>query len=455
MSQEIPLEFVDRSGTDCVKWDIPHSHPSPMMMWVADMEIASPKPVVDAITKRAAHHAYGYPVAPKEVNECIRQWAAKCFNWDISTEWISHSPGVCGSVAASIQAFTQPGDRIVVLSPIYFPLTNLPEDNGREAVRSSLIFDDKTRKWNINWDDFERKISLPRVKMFILCNPHNPTGRMWTREELTRLGELCLKHEVLIVSDEIHWDFALPREGSTPMHVPIASISPELSRNTLTFSAPSKTFNIPSFQFSFCIASNPRLREGFNVFLSRNAAFAENVFAFPAAIAAYTHCYQWVRDCDALFRKHCTMVYEMFSKDKFKGLVDVVDQEATFLLFINMNKAINYFHEKAMAKAGGATDELRLSNDKALFPLPRNTHPVTGAVLVDPAAPAAEFNRRTAGALKDFIFQKTGVLFNEGSQFGIDGDGWVRMNVGTKTENVEETLKRLESLFDTLFAAYP
>ena len=143
-------------------------------------------------------------------------------------------------MALCIHAFTNPGDRIVVLSPIYFPLTNLPEDNGREAVRSTLLFNEKTHKFEVDWLDFESKLAQPNTKMFILCSPHNPCGRLWTREELTRMGELCLKHNVLIVSDEIHWDFAFPLtnpDGRTRRHIPIASISREIGDITCLHSS--------------------------------------------------------------------------------------------------------------------------------------------------------------------------------------------------------------------------
>ena len=212
--------------------------------------------------KRAQHRAYGYLQCPDRVKDCIQQWAEKSFGWKIEKDWITIMNGVCLSlclficlhfhhnlgisVALCINTFSHPGDGIVVLSPIYYPLTNLSEDNGRVVHRSSLKFNPETHRYEIDWDDFEAKLALPRTKIYINCSPHNPSGRLWTREELLRIGQLCLKHHVLIVSDEIHWDFALPikdKDGKEPRHIPIASVSPEIADITRMLFSPVYLFH--------------------------------------------------------------------------------------------------------------------------------------------------------------------------------------------------------------------
>lgn len=436
-----------------------------MMMWVADLDIATPKPVHEAIIKRARHPAYGYPNFPKSAREAVRGWIKKCHGWDVDDEWLIFEPGVCGSVVVAIRALTSPGDRVLVLSPIYFPLTNIPNDNGRRAERSTLIWNEKERRFDIDWDDFEAKLALPRMKMLVFCNPHNPCGRSWTREELERIGNLCIKHNVIILSDEIHWDFVYGRKnekGEEVKHVTFGNITKEISDRTIVLSAPSKTFNIPSLQFSFVICPNKEYRSAFMEEAHAAAMWMENVFGPPAVTAAYNECEQWVRDCDALYLKHNDMMIEQLESEDMKGLLQVVKADSTFLIGINMNPAIQYFHKKALEKKGlTETEETR--SDPSLYPIPRSTDPMTGKPLIPWTIEKKEgetpirklYHRRDSHALSDFIFKHTGVYFNDGVGFGHDFDGWVRMNVGCPTKNVEETLRRIRKLITDLLAEYP
>ncbi|KAA6380585.1 MAG: Cystathionine beta-lyase [Streblomastix strix] len=448
---DIPLEFVDRLGTNCVKWDLnipTKSDKKPIYAWVADSELAVPAPVHQVIMKRASHPVYGYPSAPKAVNEAIQHWIKSRFNWDIQISWITLSPGVCTSMAIAIQAFSQPGDIIVTSSPIYFPCTNIPEDNGRRVLHSKLIFNDETKKFEINFKDLEAKLGQPNVKIYLLVSPHNPAGRIFTRDELLKIAELCLKNKVTIISDEIHWDFDFPlddedkKEGESvrySRHIPLASLSKEISDNTILLSAPSKTFNLPALQLSYAIVSNPKLKQQFDLQLRRNCSWVENPLAFPAVIAAYTQCSSWVDKTRRLYRDNFLTVKNFFLQEKYKNLVDVVEQEATFLLFLNFNKAIAHFKY---------TDPTTMLD---VYPFPRNTDIVTGKPLTPLIVDGGSLDPRNPKAIQSFFFERIAVMFNEGSQFGLqDGDGWARINLSTDPKLIQEIVHRVGELLDQL-----
>ncbi|KAK2953493.1 Cystathionine beta-lyase [Blattamonas nauphoetae] len=436
------VTFIDRRGSKCIKWDIPANHPDPIFMWVADTDIEVPGPVMEAIQKRAAFPVFGYPIVPPEMAQSIKSWCQRRFDWEIETPWISFTTGVCIGMSQCIQALGRPGDSVVLLSPVYYPMTTIPTALGFHVLRSSLTHSSTTNKWEIDWKDLEEKLARPTTTEFIFCSPHNPCGRVWTKEELQRMGDLCVKHNVSIISDEIHWDFILPEldaEGNPvstpkPKHIPMASVSDAISQITVTLSAPSKTFNVPALQLSYMIAKNPKMRLAIKQQMDRQSlSFIESIFGFEALPVAYGQCEGWVDAIDVHYARMARKVQTFCNDPKYSKFVKSPKHESTFLMLLDFNGAIEYF--KYTDKDG-----------KVVYPLSPNRCPKTGKWLVEPLDPVHP------SALVDCVSKLSGVVLQEGYMFGEEAEGWLRMNIGAKPETVDEALRRLGVMFDELLA---
>ena len=236
-------KIVDRRNTDCVKWnnEIPEDV---LPMFIADMDFEVLPEIVEALQKRVNQHIYGYTVLTPAYKNAVVSWMKTRHNWEIQPEWIVPIFGVVPALNASVQAYTQAGDAVLITPPVYGPFSRSVENNGRRLVKSSLI--NNNGHYTIDFEDFEAKIVNENVKMFILCSPHNPVGRVWTKEELTKIIDICVKHEVMIISDEIHQDFVYKPNK----HVPTASINKDATKYIVTCTAPSKTFNLAGLQTS-------------------------------------------------------------------------------------------------------------------------------------------------------------------------------------------------------------
>lgn len=275
-------EIVDRRGTDAKKYLL---YPEDVLpMWIADSDFKAPQPVIDALTRRIAQGVYGYPPISGQLKRAAARWQTVRFGWKVDPEWVEYVPGVIAGVICAVRALSRPGDNIVIQSPCYAPFADLAAHNGRHLLRNQLILRDG--HYEIDFEDFEEKASDPRTRLFILCNPHNPTGRVFTREELTRLGEICLRHHVIVLADEIHHDVVYA--GSR--HIPFASLSPELAARTVSFMNPSKTFNVPGFRTAAFIAENPLLKDAVHQVVVDNKAFGENLCGTIAFCTAYESC---------------------------------------------------------------------------------------------------------------------------------------------------------------------
>ena len=275
-------EIVDRRGTDAKKYLL---YPEDVLpMWIADSDFKAPQPVIDALTRRIAQGVYGYPAVSGRLRRAAARWQTVRFGWDVDPDWVEYVPGVIAGVICAVRALSRPGDGIVIQSPCYPPFADLAAHNGRRLLRNQLILRDG--HYEIDFEDFEKKASDPRTRLFILCNPHNPTGRVFTREELARLGEICLRHHVIVLADEIHHD--LVYAGSR--HIPFASLSPELAARTISFMNPSKTFNVPGFRTAAFIAENPQLKDAVHQVVVDNKAFGENLCGTIAFCTAYEAC---------------------------------------------------------------------------------------------------------------------------------------------------------------------
>ena len=250
--------IIERRNTGSVKHDTAEAHGLPgdvLPLWVADMDFRAPECVSDALRKAADHGIFGYTVPTESYFDAVQNWFAGNFGWKPEKDWIQFSPGVVFALSAAIRAMTAPGDAVLVQPPVYYPFYQVIANNGRRLVESPLVYADG--RYSIDFEDFEAKIRENHVKLFILCSPHNPICRVWTREELERLGQICRRYGVKVVSDEIHCDFTWPGHRHTPF--PVAC--PELAEETVVCTAPSKSFNLAGLQISNILIPGAQLRQ--------------------------------------------------------------------------------------------------------------------------------------------------------------------------------------------------
>lgn len=271
---------IPRRGTDSYKWDSAKSG-DVLPMWVADMDFHTAPAIVDALCRRVQHGIFGYTRVPDSYYKAITDWFARRHSWAINREWIIYTSGVVPAVSAIIKALTVPGDKVLVQTPVYNCFFSSIRNNGCEIVTSPLVHTDNT--FTIDYDDLEKKVADPKMKVMLLCNPHNPVGRIWRREELIRIGKLCIRHEVTVVSDEIHCELVFP--GHT--YTPFASISDEFLRHSVTCISPSKAFNIAGLQIANIICADACCRAQIDRAINDNEVCDVNPFGVIATQSAY------------------------------------------------------------------------------------------------------------------------------------------------------------------------
>lgn len=378
-------EPAPREGTNCIKYDRREETfgvKDVLPMWVADMDFNTPDFIVEAIRKRLDHEIYGYSFRPAEFFLSVIEWIKCRHNWAIEKEWISFCPGIVPALNFCTLAFTQAGDKIIVQPPVYFPFFSAAESHGRKLIHNILI--ESEGKWAMDYNSLIAGID-DKTKMIIISNPHNPVGRVWTPEELNNLADICLKNNILIISDEIHCDLVLP--GFT--HTPIASLSEKTADNTITLIAPSKTFNLAGLSTSSVIIPNPVLRKSFNRIVENLHVGNGNIFGTAASIAAYTHGHKWL---DALldYIDHNIEFVKDYCRKMIPEIIPV-HPEATYMIWLDCRK----------------------------FGM-------------------------TGKELQDFFVKKAGVGMNEGSTFGLGGEGFMRMNLGTTHQTVMKAMEQIE-----------
>ena len=278
--------IIDRRGTDCLKWDS-NSSPDIHPMWVADMDFAVAPQIQKAMEKRLSHPVYGYTFHGDDLINSIVSWVGRRYGWEISGEWLAFSPGVVPALSMSILALTNPGDRVLIMTPVYRPFYNSIRENGRVIIDNPLLKDENGR-YSIDFDLLESQIDS-RCKVMMMCNPHNPAGRVWTLEELQRLADIAKRHNLIVISDEIHADFIY----SGHKHISIASLSQDMMQRTITTYAPSKTFNLAGLCQSYVVIPNKRLRDAFmGVYDALD--LGSNIFGMTALTAAYNEAEDWL-----------------------------------------------------------------------------------------------------------------------------------------------------------------
>lgn len=325
-------EIVDRKGTNSVKWskeflEQRFGDGELLPLWIADMDFKCPKPVVDALVKRAEHGIYGYSERMDPYYQSVIGWNKRRNNWEIKKEWIFFTPGVVSALNLLVQIFSFPGDKVIIQNPVYSPFNAAILNNGRHIQYNPLKHENG--RYTMDYKDLEEKAKDPRVKIFILCSPHNPVGRVWTKEELTKLGEICIKNNIIVISDEIHSDLIL--KGYR--HTPFATISEEFAQHSVTCTAPSKTFNLAGLQTSSIIIPNERLRTDFSQTLESNHVTNPNAFGIVALRTAYNEGEEWLEQLLEYLNKNVCFI-DKFIKEKMPE-VKFIKPEGTYLAWLD------------------------------------------------------------------------------------------------------------------------
>ncbi|NFN98807.1 pyridoxal phosphate-dependent aminotransferase, partial [Clostridium botulinum] len=352
-------------------------------MWIADMDFETVPEVKEEIINRAHHGIYGYTATTESYYKEVVNWMKKRHGWNIKKEWITNTPGIVMAVNTIVRTFTHSGDKVLLQRPIYYPFFKAINNNGCHIVNNPLKFDGK--RYEMDFEDLDNKLSDPRVKIMILCSPHNPTGRVWTKEELIKVGNLCLKHNVLVISDEIHSDLIYKPNK----HIPFAAICKEFADISITCTAPSKTFNLAGLQGSNIIISNERLMNEFKIAMENIGLSRLNIFASIACEAAYKYGEQWVEQLIDYLQENKEFA-KKFIKEKVP-MLKVIEPEGTYLLWIDCRK-------------------LKMSKEE----------------------------------LEEFMLKEAGVAFDEGYIFGEEAIGFERMNIACPREVLKEALERIE-----------
>lgn len=376
--------IIDRRCTESFKW---HYYPEDVLpMWLADMDFKAPEPVIQALTERVNHGVFGYGSRLKGLDDAILQHLVHFFDWTVNPEDLNFVCGVVTGFVHAIYSLTEPGESVLIQTPIYPPILRAPHATGRVAVHNRLILKEDG-KYEIDFDDFEEKVASG-VKLFILCNPHNPVGRVFTREELTKMAEICLKYNVWICSDEIHNDLIF----SGYQHIPIANLSPDAAQITVTYLAPSKTFNIAGLSTSVVIAENPVIKDRLSQTLSMLLGHP-NILGLHAARAAYLHGRPWLR-------------------------------EVMHYLQANRDYLVNYVNENLPG--------IRMWSPEGTF-----------LGWMDCRQLEVESPYR-------FFLDEAKVGFNDGISFGEDGQGFLRINFGCPRAMLDEGLDRMKTALEKL-----
>jgi len=378
-------KIIHREGTNAYKLDLREKNfgtKDVIPLWVADMDFEAPPMVQKAIQARAAHEVYGYTIRKDTFAQSIVDWVQYKHNWGIEKNWIEYSPGVVPALVMSVLAFSQPGDGIIIQPPIYPPFYSIVSGNERKVVENPLV--EMEGKFHINFKQLEELASKPENTMLMFCSPHNPTGRVWSEEELRKVNDICLKNNVLVLSDEIHADLAL--FGN--QHIPFATISDQAAQNCLTFMAPSKTFNIAGFSTSYVVGSNPELMAAYRKKQNTLHLHMGHIFSGVALESAYNHGKEWLKELIAYIEENILFV-EQFVNAEIPG-VTFFRPEATYLIWMN-------FKEWGMSQK----------------------------------------------ELKHFMNHEAGVGLNDGLSFGEQGNGFLRMNLASPRSILEKALMKI------------
>jgi len=383
-------EVVCRKHTDALKLEAlaPRWGRTDLLpMWVADMDFKTPPFIVEVMKKRMECEVFGYTAKPESWYEAIISWQKRRHKWTITKEMISFVPGVVPALAMAVQAFTQRGEKVMIQQPVYNPFAQVIRNNHRELVNCPLEL--KDGQYHINFKLFEKKIK--GCKLFLFCHPHNPGGRVWTREELEKVATICAQNNVIIVADEIHADLTLlPYE-----HIPFASVSEEAKQNSVVFASPSKAFNMAGLATSYAVIANPTLRRRFESYVEGNELAAGNVFAFNTVVAAYNKGEEWLQQMLTYVQGNIDEVVS-YIKENIPQLKVIIPQ-ASYLVFIDFN--------------------------------------------------ALQLNQKDIVAL---CTNRAHLALNDGSIYGEEGNGYMRINLACPRSVVRQALAQLKDAITSI-----
>lgn len=375
---------TDRRGTDSYKWDsAPEADIIPL--WVADMDFETFPAITEALQRRVAHGIFGYTRVPEAYYEAVCRWFDKRHGWYINREDIIYTSGVVPAVSAVIKALTLPGDQVIVQGPVYNCFFSSIRNNGCEMVSNSLIYNKEELRYEIDFDDLERKLKHERARLMLLCNPHNPGGRVWTRDELTRVAELCRKYGVRVVSDEIHCELTLYDNE----YVPFGSLPDELSRDSITCCSPSKAFNTAGLQIANIVCRDAEVRNRIDRAININEVCDVNPFGVIALQAAYSdEGYEWLTQLRKYISANYDLLLERFARELPK--CKVMRMEGTYLAWIDCS-------------------ELHISSDE----------------------------------IEEMLMHENKVWVNAGSMYGAEGAAFIRINMACTSELLNEGITRI------------
>ena len=326
-------KVIDRRNTRCLKYDFAKRRGMPedvLPLWVADMDFATSSYIEDALIERAKHGIFGYSEVQTPYFEILENWLKKHHNWDVQEKWLIKTPGVVFALAMAVKAYTEIDEGILIQAPVYYLFYEVIRDNGRKIVENELYLGDDNR-YHIDFEDFEDKIISEKVRLFILCSPHNPVGRVWTAEELVKLGDICVKHGVIVVSDEIHADFVFKGR-----HHVFASLKKEFENISITCTSPSKTFNLASMMMSNIFIPNHELKRKFRKELDAAGTSQLGIMGLVACEAAYCKGEEWYRSMIEYVRKNIEFTKEYIAENIPD--VSMIDIEGTYLVWLDFHK---------------------------------------------------------------------------------------------------------------------
>lgn len=342
--------IIDRKNTRCLKYDFAVKRGMPedvLPLWVADMDFETSSYIEDALTERVKEGIFGYSDVQTPYFEIIRDWMIRHHDWEPQEKWLIKTPGVVFALAMAVKAYTDPGDKVLLQQPVYYPFSEVITDNGREVVSNDLVLTvDGTYK--IDFADFEQKIIANGIKLFLLCSPHNPVGRVWTKEELEKIGDICVKHGVTVVSDEIHNDFIW--EGT---HTVFAGIKKEFADISVTCTSPSKTFNLASMLISNIFIPNQILRRKFRKEMDRAGISQLSVLGLVATEAAYAHGDEWYAAMKNYVRDNIAFA-RAYVEENLPG-VRMIDTQGTYLIWLDFRQTgltVEQLDHKIIYEAG-------------------------------------------------------------------------------------------------------
>jgi cystathionine beta-lyase len=382
-------EIVNRRNTGCLKYDFAKERGKPdglLPLWIADMDFRVPPEVAQAVRKTAEHGIFGYSEAKEPYYAVLSGWFERYFNYPVRREWVIKTPGVVFALALAVRAFTRPGDAVLIQRPVYYPFSEVIKDNGREAVSNSLVL--RNGRYDIDFEDFEQKVVEKNIRLFLLCSPHNPVGRVWAREELTRMGKICAAHGCTVISDEIHCDFVYPGRR----HTVFSSLPEPFAQDAVICTSPTKSFNIAGLQVANIIIPNRDIKAKLRRELAKTGYSQLSPVGLAAGQSAYEYGAPWLDAARVYIGENLHFARAFLARQLPK--IKLIEPDGTYLLWLDLR-------------------------DCGIPPL----------------------------KLERFITEKAGLWLDDGGLFGPEGLGFQRINLACPRETLKQALTRLHRAF--------